>query len=55
MKDAPHPTPRQIARMNAPPPIDEVMFSENENNKDDFTEVDGGAEEQSDSFIKSYL
>ena len=55
MRDPPSQTPQQIARMNAPPPIDEVMFSENENDKDDFSEVGGSAEEQSDSFIESYL
>ena len=48
------PTPRELARMNAPPPIDEVMFAENENEKDDFSEV-GDIDEQTGFSIESYL
>ena len=55
MRDQLPPIPQQIARTNAPPQIDKVMFSENENDKDDFSEVGGNAEEQSDGFIESYL
>ena len=53
-RDQPPPMRRKIARMNAPPPIDEVMFSENENEKDNFSEL-GAVDEQSELFIKSYL
>jgi len=54
MRDPPPPTPRQIAKMNAPLPIDKVMFSENENEKDDFSEV-GNADKQTGFSIESCL
>ena len=58
-KDLPPPTQRKIARMNAPLPIDEMISSENENEKDDFSKVgdvcktDGGdALKEIESFIQ---
>jgi len=53
-RDPPPPKPRELGRMNAPPPIDEVMFLENYNEKDDFSEV-GDIDEQTGFSIESYL